>query len=789
MVANLPWFSDDMTEDEQWAIGALIVIAYRDTGLANMVANLPWFSDDMTEDEQWVISDLSNIADRDAELANMVANLPWLSEDIIEDEQWRTLDALSRIAVKDTGLANMVANLPWFSDDITQEEQRALSGLGSADADLASIVADLPWFSDDISQEEQWVISDLNDIASTDAKLANMIANLPWFSDGITKDERGTLDALGDIAYKDAELANMVANLPWFSDGITKDERQTLGAMNNIAGIDRDWASQLALSMNNRTRARDLEFYVTASLGWIAREGPDALGRLTSQSWYADGLSDEEFALVSILGGGDIRKTNLYDSLLGSHFIQTRKISLPLAGDVNIYVVENDPPSIQDEDLLTIIEDAARISEGFMQVPFPTSDIILLIAGHEYGLGSAHRGTFITLQPVSWDTVYVVVHETAHYYFNHFPFDAYWLVEGGANFIASYFEDRIGVQSMATNKTEVSVYVQDICIRNGLENIRHLTYLFDLVYLSASWPPRCVYLMGEHFLINIFETIGEDAMSAALRELYLQSYDSGQAADEEAIYNAFLKHTPDDKKEDLRDLYRKLHGGAFVFDEGAFDDDHGDEAATASEIAVGEAVMGELDYMFDFDYFSFRAEEGRKYRMIVTHDTLRSTSIGLYAPDGVTGENQRWIFRDSTTLGPGIVWIAPSSDTYYVAVQNFGGKTGTYTLTITPVDGTIQDAEDSATEISVGETVEGTITDEFDIDYFRFSQQENQQYSITVTSGTLEHRSRIRHPNEQSYFGWLPGNVFWTAWTTGESFLAVRGASGSVGSYTVTIRR
>ena len=93
-------------------------------------------------------------------------------------------------------------------------------------------------------------------------------------------------------------------------------------------------------------------------------------------------------------------------------------------------------------------------------------------------------------------------------------------------------------------------------------------------------------------------------------------------------------------------------------------------------------VEGKLDYMFDFDYFRFETTEGQKYQIGVKHETLRPTSIALFGPDGMTGENQRWEARDQVSTGPRIIWMAPSSDVFYLAVQNFGGKTGTYTLTI-----------------------------------------------------------------------------------------------------------
>ena len=662
----------------------------------------------------FIIGILNGIASHDLEVGRMVAGLPWVTKNGNITINVSALDHIYNIASHNPDLARKVVGLPWVADDdmtlvdlsalgVLDDSISALSMIAAISPELAETMVTVPWLGDGASDYDPSDISRLADIAANDLDLARTIADiaesdidlvrtlvtLPWFIDGITQEEQWTVEVLKDIIDRDAELATMVAASQWFTHGMIERSGlvlRVLVALSRIANVDTDLASQLASSVNNQSR--DLDFYALDAISRIAGDDKEALDQLTGQSWYADGLNEEESALVVSLGREDIIKTSLYTDLLRSHFIQTRKVSLPLSGDVDIYVIEKDPPSIQDEDILTIIEDTARISEIFMQVPFPTTDIILLITGHEYRIKEGHHRTFMTLQR-DWDMVVnSVPHETAHYYF-YSDFGREWLHEGMAEFIEAYINDRTSVQNIAVRETQISVVVRELCISDGLENIRHLTYLFDPVYVSQFGPPQCAYRMGEHFLLNIFETIGEDAMSAALRELYLQSYDSGQAADEEAIYNAFLKHTPDDKKEELRDLYRKLHGGAFVFDEGAFDDDHGDEAGLATEIAVGETVVGELDYMFDFDYFTFPAEGGQRYRVNVDHESLRTSSVTMYSRDGTTRLGRRADTPESSTevkSGVRVLWTARRDGTYFVAVQNFGGKTGSYTLTITAVD-------------------------------------------------------------------------------------------------------
>ena len=781
----------------------------QDSELAETFARMPWFTDGITEDEGWVLRDLYNIATTDSELANMVASLPWFTDSITEDEGI-ALNELRYMASTDADLAKMLAAFLWLGDGSVTYEASAiitLRGIAEGDLKLARTIATLPWFIDGVAVYEASAILELGNIAESDLELARTIATLPWFTDGPIAREASAILDLRDLAESDLELAKMIANLAWFTDGLTSAEIRALYALDHIVSTDVELAWQLAASTNNL--ARDLDFYVLDAIVRIAGKGADALRQLTSQPWYADGLNDEEAALVVILGDIFNSYPLLYQDLLHSRFTQTRTVSLPLAGDVNIYIIQSEPFP-PGEDLMTTIEDTARISEEFLGVPFPTTDIILfVIVPKDYNkirASGKHRRTYMRVVRRVSGRVRSLHHETAHYY--HFPYSQ-WLGEGWAEFIVEYVSQQTDHPEMDYPVDGHSKEVQSLCLdRYGIENIRHDIYL-------SSPSGICPYYMGENFLWNIYDSIGKETVSAALSELHLSESWSWRGDVEEEIYQVFLKHTPDDKKEDLRDLYRRLHGGAFAFNDVDFDDDHGDEAGLATKIAVGEAVVGDLDYMFDFDYFKFHAEEGSMYRMVVTHDTLRSTSIGLYAPDGVTGENQRWIFRDSTTLGPTILWIAPSSDEYYFVVQNFGGKTGTYTLTVTTADSTAPDDHGdtiaTATGISLGEVVHGTVDDYFDFDYFQFQAWRGKSYRIVFTGViTDETHEYFRHhlytpgvPHDVSEYRYesrywrdsvSPEHMVYaeaelelTPSSSGTFYLAIYAPYEIIGSYTVTI--
>ena len=700
-MASLPWFIDDITEKELDTLNDFEHIASTDADLAKMLAASPWFADGVTTEETYAIQSLSQLASNNAGLARLIADSPWFPT-IVTDEQNDGISALSSIWSTSPELARTVATLPWFIDGITEDEQHAINELvhiAPIDEDLAKVVANLLWLGDGTTAHEASAIFTLGRIAESDLELARTIATLPWFTDDITEGERWTLATLHSIAETDVELVAMVTGLPWLTDGVTEREGRALNAIRHIAGIDRDLASELAASVKD---LRELHFHTIDALRWIAVRGEDVLGRLTSQPWYADGLSDEEYALIVVLGRLVGDSPALYDDLLQTHFIQTRTVLLPLAREVNIYVIQNSPfPPY--EDLPRLVKESARTIEDFMGVPFPRTDIILHVAvGSVYQLthrGGVYVGSHMRIVRYGGDASWALPHETAHYYSNGHHFRPGWFIEGMATFLDAYVGHRTGVPNhFSERRAGSSAGVRSACRYDDepIENIRHYNYVVERIqagdWRRVSSEDRfwvCRYPMGENLFFAVYDAIGEDAMSAAVRELYLQSLDSGQPAEEEDIFRAFLKHAPSDKKDAFLDVYRRLHGGAFAFDDAAFDDDHGDQAALATEIAVGETAEGALDYMFDFDYFKFPAEEGQRYRINVVHPSLRTSSVTMYSRDGTTRLGRRADTPESSAevaSGVRILWSARRDGMYHVAVQNFGGKTGSYTLTITPDD-------------------------------------------------------------------------------------------------------
>ena len=202
-----------------------------------------------------------------------------------------------------------------------------------------------------------------------------------------------------------------------------------------------------------------------------------------------------------------------------------------------------------------------------------------------------------------------------------------------------------------------------------------------------------------------------------------------------------------------------------------------------------------MDYEGDSDYFRFTAEEGQLYQIDVALGTLPDSRLTLLDSDG-WGLASNDDHRDSPASR--IIWKAPASGDYYLAVGGYGAATGSYTLTVSTIVDDHGDDIADATTAAVGAPAEGVVDYEGDSDYFRFTAEEGQLYQIDVALGTLSD-SRLELQDSD---GWglasnddhgdsLASRIIWKAPVSGDYYLAVEatGWGDQVGSYTLTVTR
>ena len=200
--------------------------------------------------------------------------------------------------------------------------------------------------------------------------------------------------------------------------------------------------------MNVNTYSDDLILYFLGSLDSITRKNQEALNQLVSQPWFADGLNDQEFALTVTLSHIASHSPEFYSDFLQANYTQSKTVSLPLAGDINIWVLQNTPfPT--DEDLLTIIErycPYCRTIHG--ECLFQRRTLSLLVVDPIYTHYEIDPGHFRSNMRLtrSYGKVFNIPHETAPTTTSTLISGRRWLYEGAAQFIEAYFNDLNGSQ-------------------------------------------------------------------------------------------------------------------------------------------------------------------------------------------------------------------------------------------------------------------------------------------------------------------------------------------------------
>ena len=381
---------------------------------------------------------------------------------------------------------------------------------------------------------------------------------LPWYDD-----PPYLLAALPfvEVWLRDPELGRDLAQAPWVIDGLGPLESNAVYGLGYLYDWDPALARwMLAYSAEAPVRTRDV--HVLSVLGDLAWQSPDNLRLLLAREWFADGLSPEERAFVIVLGKV-ANDDALYADLLEERHTLASSVNLPLSGEVGLWAFGHDAV---EGDVLGAIERAARAAERVMASPFPVTDLIMLQVNaetHGYGFGGANfRDSMVLSIASDWpDSAHanLLNHEVTHYHLA-FEVGPFWLVEGGADFVRAYREAWDGTEDWEGHVElfEGNEFAgRQWCVDNGATNVAALAG-------SGEFENPCGYALGQYLLTSLFNTIGADAFSSAMREFYERYMDFQYHPTDEQVYRIFLKHTPADREAAFRDVYRRLHGGTFI---------------------------------------------------------------------------------------------------------------------------------------------------------------------------------------------------------------------------------
>ena len=545
-VVALDWVQDGVEGVEADAIDWMN--NFGDAEVASAVVSLGWVRDGVEGVEAGAIDWMNNFGD--AEVASAVVSLGWV-QDGIEELEVKTIEELSYIANKDTGVGLSVVALDWVQDGVEGVEADAIDWMRNfGDAEVASAVVSLGWVQDGIDDVEVKTIEELSYIANKDtgvglsvvaldwvqdgvddveagaidwmsnfgdAEVASAVVSLGWVQDGIDDVEVKTIEDVSYIAYENAEVASAVVSLSWVQDSVNGAEAALIEDFGSIAGNDAGAALQI-VGMPFIETIEPPDISAMASLRQLAAFKPETFVRVMSHAALLDGISNEIVPIVATLSGVAGTNPGLIDVLLDSSkvLLERRTITLPLSGDVILFIIRTSPGTERSMDLL---EHSVRSVEEYMGAPLPTNYVGLLYENAvPESFAGANFGTHIAILPKfdvddgTTDAEFAgsnIAHEVAHYYWSG---NANWVDEGAAEFMASIVErDQTGRSIGATN--------------SPCPHARNIVELESLKITQDSIEFGCNYSLGERLFLDLNRTLGDTQFRQGFRELYISSAD------------------------------------------------------------------------------------------------------------------------------------------------------------------------------------------------------------------------------------------------------------------------
>ncbi len=375
-------------------------------------------------------------------------------------------------------------------------------------------------------------------------------------ADGLTGGERGAIDGIRALARVDPSMAHRVGGSLWLSDGVTDDELRVVTDLVYLARSHPELAVRIATVPPDTTG--NLLGTVLRSLEVTLYYRPGLSARLLGQSWFRDGLTEDEASLVVVLQvvlNDYAGVEDLFERLLHGAHVQSATITVPLAGEVDLFVVGTSQSGLDE-----VLEDLAygvETQEAFVGSPWPNPDVIALLGlepDPERVEAGWHSGTHIVLTNRS---EHVVWHELAHYYFD-YENATRWLAEGAAEFLSSHTSEQSGKGSVLNHYVWAETIISESCAPHGAGDIRGW---IDATARQAEGPYEyCHYQLGHVLLAELYWYVGREVVPSALRDLHEEHSTIGRPPTEDEIYDAFLSNTPRSQQDRLRACYNRLHG-------------------------------------------------------------------------------------------------------------------------------------------------------------------------------------------------------------------------------------
>ncbi len=449
----------------------------------------------------------------DPKLASSIKELGWV-KDGIEGIEYEAVENLLYIAVLSRTVASSIVSLSWVQDGVDGVEPETIGWLNNiGSAEVASAVVSLGWVADGIDETEVKAIQEISYIDYRDTEVAFSVVSMDWVRDGIDGIEAEALDWINNM--KSAEVASSVVSLVWFADGINEVEVKAIEELSYLANRDAG-AAMRVVGMPFLETIEPPDVSAIKSLRLLSAYRPETFAGVMSHAALRGGISDDVAPIVSTLNG--VAKTNpgLVDVLLDPSKVslEQRNITLPLTGDVVLFIIRTGPGAATSMDLL---EHSVRGVEEVMGVPLSTNYVGLLyedaVSGSNAG---ANFGTHIAILPKydvadgSYEAEFnasAIAHEVAHHYWSG---NEDWVDEGAANFMASFIDGTRTGRPVAVSNPPCG-HAGSLA---GLESLG--ISVGDVEYL-------CNYSLGERLFVDLYRTLGHERFQQGFRNLYVAS--------------------------------------------------------------------------------------------------------------------------------------------------------------------------------------------------------------------------------------------------------------------------
>ena len=333
---------------------------------------------------------------------------------------------------------------------------------------------------DDLTLAESTLISRLATISGVEPDLPPVLLDLEWTEDGISENDKL---AIGLMALLDQPTAGIVATVSWFiTEPVEDQDINLLNAIARLFEISPELSVQVAGMDFFRDSAERHDVSAVDAIKTLSQD-PEDWALLTKQSWYKDGITDDEAVVLTVLPGQAKSVPADYQSLVDNRFYMEKITEpLPLSGLVDLYLVrflEHQTESAT----MTHLRFAVLAIESYMGFPLPVKEIIMLFSTN-IDAGGINYGLHFTLD-ISEDGSLPqlieggIVHEITHF---DRVMDTSWFGEGTANFLAT----QVGFELY---KQEVALRSNRSSCPNDVTNITEIAAAYPGYYPRTNCPP------------------------------------------------------------------------------------------------------------------------------------------------------------------------------------------------------------------------------------------------------------------------------------------------------------